>query len=175
MFPLSFCATKKELTGIVSSFLLRPSGLYSIFDDAIIAHKTHKKRARIVQVFRSFDFQILNQYRMLWENFARGADHNFPRSILYNKYNQYVSTAPAYVSYYVEDGDFVKIDNITLGYTLPKSVVNSIRLNNVRVFFRGNNLLTFSKFDWWDPELGSSNGQQYPLARTFTLGLTVNL
>lgn len=42
----------------------------------------------------SFDFQILNQYRMLWENFARGADHNFPRSILRNKYNHYVATAP---------------------------------------------------------------------------------
>jgi len=35
--------------------------------------------------------------------------------------------------------------------------------------------LTFSDFKLWDPELGSSNGQQYPLSRTFTLGMTINL
>ncbi len=78
-------------------------------------------------------------------------------------------------TFWLRDGSYLRLKTLEVGYTLPKSVVNSIRLNNVRVFFRGNNLLTFSKFDWWDPELGSSNGQQYPLARTFTLGLTVNL
>mgnify|MGYP000766309450 CR=1 FL=1 len=39
----------------------------------------------------------------------------------------------------------------------------------------GTNLLTFSKFDLWDPEMGSTNGEKYPLAKTFTLGLTVNI
>ena len=78
-------------------------------------------------------------------------------------------------TFWLRDGSYIRLKTLEIGYTLPKSVVNAIRFNNVRVFFRGNNLLTFSKFKWWDPELGSSNGQQYPLARTFTLGLTVNL
>lgn len=39
----------------------------------------------------------------------------------------------------------------------------------------GTNLLTFSKFDLWDPEMGSTTGEKYPLSRTFTLGLTLNL
>ena len=125
----------------------------------------------------SFDFQILNQYRMLWENFARGADHNFPRSILYNKYNQYVSTAPAYVSYYVEDGDFVKIDNITLGYTFRfQDKRNPIR--SLRLYVSGLNLYTFTRYQGVDPEVnfngltpGIDYVSGYPTTRTFTFGV----
>ena len=61
------------------------------------------------------------------------------------------------------------------GYTLPKSIVNKMRFNKIRVFFIGTNILTFAKFKEWDPEMGSSNGEKYPLAKTFTLGLTVNI
>lgn len=125
----------------------------------------------------SFDFQILNQYRMLWENFARGADHNFPRSILRNKYNHYVATAPAYVSYYVEDGDFVKIDNITLGYTFRfKNPKNPIR--TLRLYASGLNLYTFTRYQGVDPEInfnGLTPGVDYvagyPTTRTFTFGV----
>lgn len=125
----------------------------------------------------SFDFQILNQYRMLWENFARGADHNFPTSILRNKYNHYVSTAPAYVSYYVEDGDFVKLDNITLGYTFRfKSPKNPLK--TLRLYLSGQNLYTFTRYQGVDPEvnfLGLTPGidyvSGYPTTRTFTFGV----
>lgn len=47
--------------------------------------------------------------------------------------------------------------------------------NKMRVFFIGTNILTFAKFKEWDPEMGVSNGEKYPLAKTFTLGLTVNI
>ena len=125
----------------------------------------------------AFDYQILNQYRMMWENFSRGADHNFPKTILRNRYNQYVSTAPAYVSYYLEDGDFVKIDNVTLGYTFrfkgPKNPLRTLRL-----YLSGHNLYTFTGYLGIDPEvnfLGLTPGVDYtggyPTTRSFTFGL----
>jgi len=78
-------------------------------------------------------------------------------------------------TYWLRDGSYIRLKTLEVGYTLPKSITNKIRFNNIRFFLIGTNLLTFSNFKLWDPELGSSNGQQYPLSKTWTLGLTVNL
>lgn len=125
----------------------------------------------------AFDYQILNQYRMLWENFARGADHNFPRQILRNPYNQYVATAPAYVSYYVENGDFLKLDNLTLGYTFRFSDKRN-PLRSLRLYASALNLCTFTNYRGADPEVGITGltpgvdyENTYPTTRTFTFGL----
>lgn len=78
-------------------------------------------------------------------------------------------------TYWLRDGSYLRLKTVEIGYTLPKNISRAIYMNNVRVFFIGTNLLTFSKFKLWDPEMGSSNGQQYPLSKMFTLGLTVNI
>lgn len=78
-------------------------------------------------------------------------------------------------TFWLRDGSYLRLKTLEVGYTLPKSIVNKIRFNNIRFFFIGSNLLTFSKFKLWDPEMGSSNGADYPLAKSFTLGLSVNL
>lgn len=78
-------------------------------------------------------------------------------------------------TYWLRNGAYLRLKTLEIGYSLPKGFVNKIHFNNMRFFFIGTNLLTFSSFKLWDPELGSSNGEKYPLARVFTLGLTVNL
>lgn len=78
-------------------------------------------------------------------------------------------------TYWLRDGSYLRLKNLDIGYTLPKRVVTAMRLNNVRIYLMGTNLLTFSKFNLWDPEMGSSDGQRYPLARTYTLGITFSL
>ena len=78
-------------------------------------------------------------------------------------------------TYWLRDGSYLRLKNLEIGYTLPKKFVNQAHINNIRVYFMGTNLLTFSSFKLWDPELGSSNGQAYPLSRTYTLGMTVSL
>lgn len=78
-------------------------------------------------------------------------------------------------SFWLRDGSYLRLKTLEIGYTLPKSIVNKIKFNKVRVFFIGTNLLTFAKFKEWDPEMGSTNGEQYPLTKTLTLGLTVNI
>ena len=78
-------------------------------------------------------------------------------------------------TYGLRDGSYLRLKTLEVGYTLPKSIVNKMRFNKIRVFFIGTNILTFAKFKEWDPEMGSTNGEKYPLAKTFTLGLTVNI
>ena len=78
-------------------------------------------------------------------------------------------------TYWMRDGSYLRLKNLELGYTLPTRWMNRIYLNKVRIYFMRTNLLTFSSFKLWDPEMGSGTGEKYPLSRTYTLGLTVNL
>lgn len=63
-------------------------------------------------------------------------------------------------TYWMRDRSFLKLKNMEIGYTFK----------NMRFYLRGSNLLTFSKFDLWDPEQGSGSGLQYPTQRVFNLG-----
>ena len=78
-------------------------------------------------------------------------------------------------SYWLRNGSYLRLKTLDIGYTLPTALVNKAHLNKVRFFFVGTNLLTFSKFKLWDPEMGSSDGKKYPLSKTFSLGVSINL
>ena len=58
-------------------------------------------------------------------------------------------------SRYLQKGDFVRLRTLTLGYTLPKTLMNRIHLNRVRIYATGQNLLTFTNYTGWDPEVNS--------------------
>jgi hypothetical protein len=58
-------------------------------------------------------------------------------------------------SRYVYDGSYVRLKTVTLGYTLPSSVVSKIKMNSVRVYVTGQNLLTFTDYPGWDPEVNA--------------------
>jgi len=81
--------------------------------------------------------------------------------------------------FYVESGSYLRLRNITLGYTLPKSVSNRLRTGSVRIYATSNNLFTITKYSGFDPEIGMDNNGldvgRYPQARSFLLGLSVNL
>lgn len=78
-------------------------------------------------------------------------------------------------SYWLRDGSYLRLKTLEVGYTLPKNITRILRMNSVRIFFLGTNLLTFSNFKLWDPEMGSSTGQGYPITKSCTLGLTVKM
>ena len=87
-----------------------------------------------------------------------------------NSNNQQKST------FWLRNGAYMRLKTLDIGYTLPTALVNKAHLNKVRFFFVGTNLLTFSKFkDLWDPEMGSTDGKDYPLSKTFSLGVSINL
>ena len=77
-------------------------------------------------------------------------------------------------TYWLRDMSFLRLKNAEIGYTLPKAGTKKAGLSTVRVYVQGMNLLTFSDFDLWDPELEASYGNQYPTVRTVTVGLNLN-
>ena len=125
-------------------------------------------------------YQILNQYRMLWETWQKGQQFNYPVSILDKPYGgEYgikATTSPAYVSYYVEDGDFVKLDNVTFGYNFkfkPDSAVKTLRL-----YLSALNLFTITGYKGIDPEVnfgglapGIDYTSTYPTTRSVSFGV----
>ncbi|WP_233268825.1 SusC/RagA family TonB-linked outer membrane protein [Mucilaginibacter lacusdianchii] len=85
-----------------------------------------------------------------------------------NKNNAVAST------WWVKDIDFIRLKTADLGYNLPKGTLKSIGLKNARIYMQGLNLVYWSSFKLWDPELNTSNGTAYPNVRTVTLGLQAN-
>ncbi|MUP47397.1 TonB-dependent receptor [Gramella sp. BOM4] len=82
---------------------------------------------------------------------------------------------------YLQDSDFVRLRNLTLGYSLPESLTDPVGLDRFRIYFTAINLLTFTDYDGYDPESVSDGGQgagvafySAPSARTMSVGLNIN-
>lgn len=73
-------------------------------------------------------------------------------------------------TWWLRDGRYLRLKNVELGYSLPKHALRKVGLGNVRFYFTGLNLLCFSSFDLWDPEMGD-NGLGYPLQRVYNVGV----
>lgn len=76
---------------------------------------------------------------------------------------------------WVEDGSYLRIKNVSLGYTLPKSLISRIHLQSMRFYLSGTNLYTFTNYKGFDPEV-SANGIDfniYPVTRTISVGVNV--
>jgi TonB-linked SusC/RagA family outer membrane protein len=75
-------------------------------------------------------------------------------------------------TWWQRNGDFLRLKNVEFGYTLPEKSTGIFSGLNTRIYFTGLNLLTFSKFDLWDTEMGG-NGLGYPPQKIYNLGLQV--
>ncbi|SKA11157.1 TonB-linked outer membrane protein, SusC/RagA family [Chitinophaga eiseniae] len=89
-------------------------------------------------------------------------------------------------SRFLEDGKFIRAQNIGLGYTMPKRIVESIRLSNIRVFAQVQNAFVITSYSGMDPELNAYSGTRVntepgldyntnPMPRTYTIGINVGL
>lgn len=78
---------------------------------------------------------------------------------------------------YLQNAAYIRLKNLTLGYTIPAALTNKWGINKLRVYFSGENLWTGTSLDkQFDPETISSNGgAAYPLSRTYSFGLSVTL
>lgn len=84
---------------------------------------------------------------------------------------------------FIEDGSFIRIKNITLGYSVPQTILRKIKLKSIRLYASAQNLKTWTDYSGYDPEVGSYNQNplingvdngRYPIARSFTFGLNAN-
>lgn len=78
-------------------------------------------------------------------------------------------------TFWLRNGSYLRLKTLEIGYNLPQKWVNKIYSKNIRLFFIGTNLLTFSEFKLWDPEMGSATGAHYPLAKTFSFGFNISM
>jgi TonB-linked SusC/RagA family outer membrane protein len=103
-----------------------------------------------------------------WSEDDRNIHALWPRLSSYNiDNNQKTST------WFMRDGTFLRLKTAEFGYSLPKNLVGKVKLQSARIYLSGSNLLLFSKFKMWDPEM-AGNGLAYPLQRVFNLGLDIN-
>lgn len=75
-------------------------------------------------------------------------------------------------TWFMRDGTFIRLKSVEAGYTFPTKWLQKLFVKNFRIYVSGTNLLTFSKFKLWDPEL-AGNGFNYPTQRVFNLGVQV--
>jgi TonB-linked SusC/RagA family outer membrane protein len=138
----------------------------------------------------AFGQQILKAYRYAtnWnENYTTDIFNRWHGEGTSNKLPAMSSTSSANTmtisDIMIEDGDYLKIQNVTLGYDLRKGFWQSCPLQSVRLYFQAQNLYTFTKYTGCDPEIGSSAGADswaggidmglYPSSRTYLVGLSV--
>lgn len=94
-----------------------------------------------------------------WSQSNQNPDAAYPRLTKYDNNNNTVGS-----SYWLRDASFLKLKNAEIGYSLK----------NFRVYLSGTNLLTFSKFKLWDPEMGGDKAMKYPTQRTFNIGIQLS-
>lgn len=76
---------------------------------------------------------------------------------------------------FVEDGSYLKIKNITIGYSLPKRLIQRAKIQTARIYLSAQNLVTFTKYSGFDPEV-PVNGidlNVYPVTRTLSAGINL--
>lgn len=76
-------------------------------------------------------------------------------------------------SWFMRNGAFLRLKTVEIGYKLPDSLLKKLRIESLRLYATGNNLLLFSGFDLWDVEMGG-NGLGYPIQRVVNLGVQIN-
>lgn len=79
-------------------------------------------------------------------------------------------------TWWLKNGNFLRLKNLEIGYSLPKRITDKMGMDNFRVYMLGNNLYLWDHLKIWDPEQGQNNGgMKWPMSRTFTFGVDFNL
>jgi TonB-dependent starch-binding outer membrane protein SusC len=151
--------------------------------------------------YGSYGNKILNYVESNLESFAKrgseGADNvsvkyfenhwtptnpsdRYARALPNGGDNSSLNNVPS--SVWIEDGSFLKLKNVSVGYTLPASLLNRYSISRVRVYVSSQNLFTITKYTGLDPEIGMQGGSAtqngvdngtYPSSRYFTFGVNV--
>ncbi|GAB3552777.1 SusC/RagA family TonB-linked outer membrane protein [Spirosoma fluminis] len=118
-----------------------------------------------------------NQSRKALQRWRKEGDiTSVPRYVYQNTYNNYLS------SRFLEDGSYVRLKNVTLGYNLPKKLVSRYKIGNVRVYASATNLFTYTRYSGPDPEVSTLDGSTaaqgidlftFPQIKTVLAGLTI--
>jgi TonB-linked SusC/RagA family outer membrane protein len=145
-----------------------------------------------VFVYGSYGADIFNYTRMYTERLSSPYNNQLvsvldrytptnPNGTL-PRFNQWHGNNYRISDMFIEDGSFFRIQNVSLGYNLPKILISKAKLTNARIYASVQNLKTFTGYSGYDPELGAYNNQatfvnvdmgHYPNPRTYTVGANI--
>lgn len=145
------------------NFMFRFSGGNKIFNAT--------RRDLLTQNFNNNGTEILGR----WQSPENPGDGWTPR--LYASTNTFTNLTGNATSRFLEDGDFISLDNISLGYKLPQSLTDKLGLEMLRFFVQGQNLLIITDYKGLNPEMeaGGVDLNGTPRAKIVSMGLNVNL
>ena len=144
--------------------------------------------------WKGFDFGVLFQgtgrmWRLMSQNIIPGYDTGGYYNVFSNYEDRWTVDNPSQdvfyprlsygpntnngvaCSWWLKNMSYLRLKNIELGWSIPQRWADRSFLSGARVFVRGTNVLTFSDFKLWDPELKSADGGRYPLMRSFSAGV----
>jgi TonB-dependent starch-binding outer membrane protein SusC len=148
------------------------SASYKNFDISMVIQGTIGND--IYDATRRTDLKYINLPSYMWGRWTgEGTSNTIPRFTWSDDNNNWLSS-----DLYVKDGSYMRLKNIQLGYTMPKNFTKTVLINSLRFYVAAENLLTFTKYEGFDPEIGTSGGTSigidrgcYPQARTYTFGI----
>jgi TonB-linked SusC/RagA family outer membrane protein len=139
-----------------------------------VAHTSFIMQGSAVRAFENTNPNRQNMYEDVYYKYwsPENPDPNaeYPRLTIGANPNNYQNS-----TYWLRDASFIRLKNAEIGYTLPRQWTSKLRMDYMRFYISGTNLLTFSKFKLWDPEKNDGQGRGYPPNRVCNFGLTINL
>ncbi|MDR1937751.1 MAG: SusC/RagA family TonB-linked outer membrane protein, partial [Tannerellaceae bacterium] len=109
-----------------------------------------------VKAFTDFNlFRGQRSPNSLYRSWKPGADNSNAVLPLLNAQDGYSGSVPS--SYFVEDASFLRLKNVVLGYTLPKSLLQKAGIQGLRIYVQAENILTFTKYSGIEPEVTNVN------------------
>ena len=153
---------------------------YKNFDLSMVLQGTIG--SQIYDATRRTDLKYINLPSYMWGRWTgEGTSNSTPRFSWADDNGNWLSS-----DLYVKNGDYLRLRNIQIGYTLPQKLTKKVLISSLRLYAAAENLLTFTKYEGFDPEIsnvgtsvgdtGTSSGIDrgiYPQARTFTFGLNL--
>ena len=109
---------------------------------------------------------LLDTYQHRWT--VDNPSSVYPRTV--DRNNQYFSNRN---TFYNVSSDYVRLKNLELGYTLPKTIGNKFGINKLRFYVNGLNLITWTNLVVYDPESQNSDGHYYPQSKLINTGLNI--
>lgn len=98
--------------------------------------------------------------------------HRDPYALWPRLSNQNVDNNNQTSTWFMQDATFLRLKSVEAGYTIPSAITKKFKVNNLRFYVSGTNLVCWSKFKLWDPEM-AGNGLGYPVQRVFNVGLNI--
>ncbi|MEL6849420.1 MAG: SusC/RagA family TonB-linked outer membrane protein [Bacteroidota bacterium] len=130
---------------------------------------------QIFKATRRFDLQMANMTAEALDRWTGPNTTNTHPRLVMNDPNKNFSRSS---DFYVEEGGFFRIKTLQLGYNLPSEILNTIGFSKLRVYVSGNNLVTFTQYSGFDPEIGGGSfGVDrgiYPQARFYLVGVNAS-